>query len=101
MRSPNISCKIEILSSINSSEDPKKIETAILNIFPNAKIKIDDFSIQQQVAIIGAAAALVLISKTLFSSGILKVKIGSFIGFCVWNRRILALPTFIDTVLQH
>lgn len=45
MRSPNISCKIEILSSINPSEDPKKIETAILNIFPNAKIKIDGFSI--------------------------------------------------------
>lgn len=45
MRSPNISCKIEILSSINSSEDPKKIETAILNIFPNAKIKTDNFSI--------------------------------------------------------
>ena len=45
MRSPNISCKIEIFSSINPSEDPKKIETAILNIFPNAKIKTDDFSI--------------------------------------------------------
>ena len=45
MRSPNINCKIEILSSINSSEDPKKIETAILNIFPNAKIKTDNFSI--------------------------------------------------------
>ena len=45
MRFPNISCKIEILSSINSSEDPKKIETAILNIFPDAKIKIDNFSI--------------------------------------------------------
>ena len=45
MRFPNISCKIEILSSINSSEDPKKIETAILNIFPNAKIKTDNFSI--------------------------------------------------------
>jgi ABC-type multidrug transport system fused ATPase/permease subunit len=30
-------------------------------------LKIDDFSIQQQVAIIGAAAALVLISKTIFS----------------------------------
>ena len=45
MRSPNISCKIEILSSINSSEDPKKIETAILNIFPDAKIKTDNFSI--------------------------------------------------------
>jgi predicted RNA binding protein with dsRBD fold (UPF0201 family) len=45
MRLPNISCKIEILSSINSSEDPKKIETAILNIFPDAKIKTDNFSI--------------------------------------------------------
>ena len=45
MRSPNISCKIEILSSINSSEDPKKIETAILNIFSDAKIKTDNFSI--------------------------------------------------------
>jgi len=45
MRSPNISCKIEILSSINSSEDPKKIETAILNVFPDAKIKTDNFSI--------------------------------------------------------
>jgi uncharacterized protein len=45
MRSPNTSCKIEILSSLNPSEDPKKIETAILNVFPNAKIKIDNFSI--------------------------------------------------------
>ena len=45
MRSPNISCKIEIFSSINSSEDSKKIETAILNIFPDAKIKTDNFSI--------------------------------------------------------
>ena len=45
MRFPNISCKIEILSSINSSEDPKKIETAILNVFPDAKIKTDNFSI--------------------------------------------------------
>lgn len=45
MRSPNISCKIEILSSINPSEDPKKVETAILNIFPDAKIKTNNFSI--------------------------------------------------------
>ena len=45
MKSPNISCKIEILSSINLSEDPKKIETAILNIFPDAQIKTDNFSI--------------------------------------------------------
>ena len=45
MRSPNINCKIEIFSSINLSEDPKKIETSILNIFPNAKIKTDNSSI--------------------------------------------------------
>lgn len=45
MRSPNISCKIEIFALINLSEDPKKIETAILNIFPNAKIKTDNSSI--------------------------------------------------------
>ena len=45
MRTPNISCKIEITSSINPSEDPQKIEMAILNIFPSAKIKIDNFSI--------------------------------------------------------
>jgi len=45
MRSPNISCKIEIISNINPSEDPKKVETAILNLFPNTKIKLDDFSI--------------------------------------------------------
>jgi hypothetical protein len=45
MRSPNISCKIEIFSSINPSEDPKKVETTILNIFPDAKIKTNEFSI--------------------------------------------------------
>ena len=45
MKSLNISCKIEILSSINLSEDPKKIESAILNVFPDAQIKTDNFSI--------------------------------------------------------
>ncbi len=45
MKVPSISCKIEIISSINPSEDPKKIETAILNVFPNAKLKIEKFSI--------------------------------------------------------
>lgn len=45
MRSPNVSCKIEIFSSINPSEDPKKVETAILNIFPDANIKTNEFSI--------------------------------------------------------
>jgi len=45
MRSPNISCKIEIFSSINLSENPKNIETAILNVFPDAKIQTNNFSI--------------------------------------------------------
>lgn len=45
MKIPNISCKIEIISHVNPSEDLKKVETAILNIFPNAKIKSDDFSV--------------------------------------------------------
>lgn len=45
MRVPSISCKIEITSSINPSEDPKKIETAISNVFPNVKLKIEKFSI--------------------------------------------------------
>ena len=43
MRYPNLSCKIEIQSLINPSEDPKKIETAILNIFPDVKIKTEEF----------------------------------------------------------
>ena len=45
MKISNISCKIEIISYVNPSEDLKKVETAILNIFPNAKIKSDDFSV--------------------------------------------------------
>jgi hypothetical protein len=45
MKSPNINCKIEIFSLVNPSEDPKKIETAILNVFPNAKLKTDNVSI--------------------------------------------------------
>lgn len=45
MRSPNVSCKIEIFSLINPSENPKKIETAILNIFPDAKLKTDNISV--------------------------------------------------------
>ncbi|MSV26534.1 MAG: hypothetical protein EXS75_02850 [Nitrosarchaeum sp.] len=45
MRSLNVSCKIEIFTVINPSEDLQKIETAISNIFPNAKLKIDDISV--------------------------------------------------------
>ena len=45
MKIPNINCKIEMFSSINSSEDPEKIKTAILNILPHSDIKINNFSI--------------------------------------------------------
>jgi predicted RNA binding protein with dsRBD fold (UPF0201 family) len=45
MKIPNIKCKIEMFCSINPSEDPEKIKKLILNIFPNSKIKIEDFSI--------------------------------------------------------
>jgi uncharacterized protein len=45
MKIPNISCKIEMFCSINPSEDPEKIKKAISNIFPQSKIKTEDFSI--------------------------------------------------------
>jgi hypothetical protein len=48
MKIPNIKCKIEMFCSINPSEDPEKIKKSILNIFPNSKIKIEDYSISAQ-----------------------------------------------------
>ena len=48
MKIPNIKCKIEMVCSINPSEDPEKIKKSILNIFPNSKIKIEDYSISAQ-----------------------------------------------------
>ena len=45
MNIPSIKCKIEIFCAINPSEDPKKIETAIQNIFPDCEFEIDKFSI--------------------------------------------------------
>ena len=45
MKIPNIGCTIEIFCSINPSEDPKKIKQIISNIFPNSKIKTEDYSI--------------------------------------------------------
>ena len=48
MRIPNISCKIEMFCSINSSEDPKKIKKAISNIFTYSNIKSEIFSISAQ-----------------------------------------------------
>jgi predicted RNA binding protein with dsRBD fold (UPF0201 family) len=39
MNIPSLKCKIEILCSINPSEDPKKVKSAILNIFPNCELE--------------------------------------------------------------
>ena len=46
MNIPSLKCKIEMLCSINPSEDHSKIESAILNIFPNCEILIEKFSIK-------------------------------------------------------
>lgn len=46
MNIPSLECKIEIFSSINPSEDPKKVESAILNIFPDCEINLEQFSIK-------------------------------------------------------
>lgn len=46
MNFSNYNCNIEILSSINPSENPAKIEKAILNILPDSNITIDEFSIK-------------------------------------------------------
>ena len=46
MNIPSLKCKIEMFSSINPSEDPDKVESAILNIFPNCETKIEKFSIK-------------------------------------------------------
>lgn len=45
MNTPSVKCKIEILCSVNPSEDPKKIESAILNIISPCEINIEKFSI--------------------------------------------------------
>jgi len=44
MKTPNISCKIEMFCSVNPSEDPEKIKHTISNIFPNSKIKDENYS---------------------------------------------------------
>ncbi len=48
MKIPSISCKIEMFCSVNPSEDPKKIEKAISNIFTYSNIKTEIFSISAQ-----------------------------------------------------
>ena len=46
MNIPSLKCKIEMVCSINPSENPSKVESAILNIFPNCEIQIEKFSIK-------------------------------------------------------
>jgi len=48
MTIPNVSCKIEMFCSVNPSEDPKKIQKAISNIFPYSIIKTENSSISFQ-----------------------------------------------------
>ena len=38
----NGSCKVQVSCQVNPSEDPSKVKTAILNIFPNLEISISD-----------------------------------------------------------
>ena len=46
MRFPDLGSKIQIFSSVSPSEDPEKVKTTILNIFPESKITdAKDFSI--------------------------------------------------------
>jgi len=48
MKIPSVSCKIEMFCPVNPSEDPKKIQKAISNIFPYSTIKTENFSISSQ-----------------------------------------------------
>ncbi len=48
MKIPSISCKIEMLCPVNPSEDPKKIQKAISNIFPYSTLKTENSSISSQ-----------------------------------------------------
>ncbi len=45
MKIPQLSCKIEAYGSVNPSEDPKRVEKAILNILFDCEIKRGKFSI--------------------------------------------------------
>ena len=48
MKTPNISCKIEMLCSINPSEDINKIQQTISNIFPYSILETKNFSASAQ-----------------------------------------------------
>ena len=48
MKIPSVSCKIEMFCPVNPSEDPKKIQKAISNIFPYSTIKTEIFLLSSQ-----------------------------------------------------
>jgi len=48
MKIPNISCKIEMFCTINPSEDPKKIEKSISNIFTYSTINTENSTVSAQ-----------------------------------------------------
>ena len=48
MKIPSINCKIEMFCPVNPSENPKKIQKAISNIFPYSTIKTENFSLNSQ-----------------------------------------------------
>ena len=48
MKIPNISCDIQIFSSVNPSEDLEKVKKAISNIFPNSSIVTENSSAHSQ-----------------------------------------------------
>jgi len=45
MKIPELSCSIEVFCAINPSEDLQKIETSILNIFPDIEINKNNMQI--------------------------------------------------------
>jgi len=48
MKIPTIKCKVEIICSVNLSEDLDKVKQAISNIFPYSIINNENFSIKAQ-----------------------------------------------------
>ncbi|MCV0365725.1 MAG: hypothetical protein K5798_00470 [Nitrosopumilus sp.] len=48
MKTPDINCKIQMITPLNSSEDPEKVKKAISNIFPYSTINSDSFTISAQ-----------------------------------------------------
>ncbi len=46
MKTPDVSCKIDAYCSINSTEDPKKVEQAMTNILVDVDVKISKESLK-------------------------------------------------------